>query len=103
MNELEQIFTEMLNNIDDHKQTYSKPEWTNKLIVQTWIKANEHKLKNLFISGVSKSSNVFLVGDNVLFGHQKGKVVWTSFRYVDIKLINGKLHQGIPVALVKHP
>lgn len=54
MNGLEQIFTEMLNNIDDHRQTYSKPEWTNKLIVQTWIKANEHKLKNLFIPGVSQ-------------------------------------------------
>ena len=59
--------------------------------------------KALIIDDVSKSSNVFLVGDNVLFGHQKGKVVWTSVRYVDIKLINGKIHQGIPVVLVKHP
>ena len=57
MKELEQIFTEMLNNIEDHKQTYNKPEWTNEVIVQTWIKANEHKLKNLFISGVSNCNN----------------------------------------------
>lgn len=42
----------MLNNIDDNKETYSKPEWTNKVIVQTWIKAHETQLKKLFISGV---------------------------------------------------
>ena len=53
MNELEQIFTEMLNNIDDCKQVYNKPEWDNRKIVQTWIKAHETQLKKLFISGVS--------------------------------------------------
>ncbi len=55
MNELEQIFTEMLNHIDDHKEAYDKPQWTNEAIVKTWIKTNESKLKNLFISGVVKS------------------------------------------------
>lgn len=53
MNELEQIFTEMLNHIDEHKEAYNKPQWTNEAIVKTWIKTNEIKLKNLFISGVT--------------------------------------------------
>ena len=57
MNELEQIFTEMLNHIDDHKEAYNKPQWTNQAIVKTWIKTNESKLKNLFISGVSNCNN----------------------------------------------
>ena len=102
MNELEQIFTEMLNHIDDHKEAYNKPQWTNEAIVKTWIKTNESKLKNLFISGVSNPLNVFLVGDNVYFGHKKAKVIWTSVRYVDIKLINGKMYQGVPVSVIRH-
>ena len=60
MNELEQIFTEMLNHIDDHKEAYNKPQWTNEAIVKTWIKTNESKLKNLFIPGVSQRSELLL-------------------------------------------
>jgi len=60
MNELEQIFTEMLNHVDDHKEAYNKPQWTNEAIVKTWIKTNESKLKNLFISGVSQRSELLL-------------------------------------------
>lgn len=55
MKELQQIFTEMLNHIDSHKEAYDKPQWTNEAIVKTWIKTNEHKLKNLFIPKVSNS------------------------------------------------
>ncbi len=53
MNELEQIFTEMLNHKDEHWQAYNKPQWDNNKIVKAWIKTNESKLKNLFISGVT--------------------------------------------------
>jgi len=60
MNELEQIFTEMLNHVDDHKEAYNKPQWTNEAIVKTWIKTNESKLKNLFISGASQRSELLL-------------------------------------------
>ncbi len=59
MNELEQIFTEMLNHIDDHKESYNKPQWTNEAIVKTWIKTNENKLKNLLISGVVVPKGTF--------------------------------------------
>jgi len=52
---LEEIFTEMLNHIDNHKEAYKKPQWTNESIVKNWIKKNEHKLKNLFIPIVSNS------------------------------------------------
>lgn len=55
MKELQQIFTEMLNHIDEHKEAYNKPQWTNEAIVKTWIKTNEHKLKNLFIPIVSEN------------------------------------------------
>ncbi len=48
MEKLQQIFTEMLNHIDDHKEAYNKSQWTNEAIVKTWIKTNEHKLKKLF-------------------------------------------------------
>ena len=50
MNELENIFIEMLNHIDDHKESYNKNEWTNEAIVKTWIRANDHRLKKLFIN-----------------------------------------------------
>ncbi len=63
MNELEQIFTEMLNHIDDHKEAYDKPQWTNEAIVKTWIKTNESKLKILGIGGVVKSFTAKQVAD----------------------------------------
>lgn len=58
MEELQQIFTEMLNHIDKHKEAYDKPQWTNEAIVKTWIKTNQHKLKNLFIPIVSQRSEL---------------------------------------------
>lgn len=54
MNELKQIFTNMLNHIDNHKQSYSSPEWTNERIVNAYIKTHEAKLKKLFIPSVSQ-------------------------------------------------
>lgn len=67
-----------------------------------WSAINEVYSK-LRITDVSKSKNVFLVGDNVYFGHKKAKVIWTSVRYVDIQLINGTMYQGIPVSVIRHP
>jgi hypothetical protein len=52
MKELEQIFTEMLNHIDKHKEAYCKPEWTNGAIVKAWVNTQKPELKKLFISGV---------------------------------------------------
>ena len=67
-----------------------------------WSAINDVHSK-LRITDVSKPLNVFLVGDNVLFGHKKAKVIWTSYRYVDIQLINGTMYQGIPVSVIRHP
>lgn len=95
---------EEFNKVLERLRTLNLDRKLNKSLVNKLEAFEEVEgLINLIIPVVSKSLNVFLVGDNVLFGHQKGKVVWTSVRYVDIKLISGKLHQGIPVALVKHP
>ena len=63
----------------------------------------ESLVKKLTLTDVSKPLNVFLVGDNVLFGHKKAKVIWTSVRYVDIQLINGTMYQGVPVSVIRHP
>jgi hypothetical protein len=52
MKGLEQIFTEMLNHIDKHKQAYNKPQWTNEAIVKSWVNTKKPDLKKLFISGV---------------------------------------------------
>jgi len=52
MEELEKIFIEMLDHIDNHKESYNKPQWTNEAIVKTWLKANEHKLKLLGIADI---------------------------------------------------
>jgi len=56
MKELKQIITEMLNHIDNHKQAYNLPEWTNERIANAQIKTHETKLKKLFISGVIDSA-----------------------------------------------
>jgi len=56
MEELEKIFIEMLDHIDDHKESYNKPQWTNEAIVKTWLKVNEHKLKLLGIDDVLESA-----------------------------------------------
>lgn len=47
MNELKQIFTDMLNHIDDHKEAYNKPQWTNEAIVNSWVKTNKIKLNKI--------------------------------------------------------
>jgi hypothetical protein len=47
MEKLIEIFTEMLNHIDNHNYAYKKPQWTNRQIVETWVKTNESKLKNI--------------------------------------------------------
>jgi hypothetical protein len=54
MNGLDEVFIEMLNHIDNHEEGYKG--WSNEDIVKTWIVAQDHKIKNLFISNVSKSS-----------------------------------------------
>lgn len=76
MNELEHIFIEMLNHIDDHKEAYNKPQWTNEAIVKTWIKTNESKLKNLFISSVVNCVYVVTERDN--YGEQLFKGVFAN-------------------------
>lgn len=45
MEELEKIFTEMLNHIDKHKESYNKPQWDNKSIVKAWVKSHDSRLK----------------------------------------------------------
>ena len=58
MEKLIEIFTEMLNHIDNHNYAYKKPQWTNRQIVETWVKTNESKLKNIGdIASVSKIPN----------------------------------------------
>lgn len=42
-----EIFTEMLNHIDNHQYAYKNPQWTNRQIVEAWVKTNEAKLKNI--------------------------------------------------------
>ena len=66
-----------------------------------WSAINDVHSK-LRITSVGNPLNVFLVGDNVLFGHKKAKVIWTSVRYVDIQLIDGTMYQGIPTSVIKH-
>lgn len=58
MEELQKIFTEMLDHIDDHRKAYDKPQWTNEAIVKVWIKTKESELKNLFIYGVSNCADL---------------------------------------------
>ena len=53
MEELKKIFTDMLDHIDNHKDAYKNPEWTNERIVDVWIKTNEAKLKSNVIHDVS--------------------------------------------------
>jgi hypothetical protein len=65
MNELKQIFTDMLNHIDNHKQAYNLPEWTNERIVNAHIKTHETKLKKLFISGVVDSAVLETMHDEI--------------------------------------
>ena len=80
MNELEQIFTEMLNHIDDHKEAYNKPQWTNEAIVKTWVKTNESKLKNLFISGVSQQRELLellteIANSDTIYSNTRHKLI----------------------------
>jgi hypothetical protein len=43
--ELERIFTEMLNHIDEHKEVYIK--WSNEGIVKTWVKTKKTELEKI--------------------------------------------------------
>lgn len=52
MEELEKIITAMLDHIDEHKDAYNKPQWSNKLIVRAWLKTHQEQVKNCLISGV---------------------------------------------------
>ena len=87
-------------NINLLKENELLKKQVEKLLID-----KEKLTKQLNLCGVSKRSeplNVFLVGDNVYFGHKKAKVIYTSVRYVDIKLINGKMYQGVPVSVIRH-
>ena len=47
MEELKGLIEELLNHIDKHKESYDKPEWTNKNIVNAWFRSYDHKFKSL--------------------------------------------------------
>ena len=57
MEELKGLIEELLNHIDDHKEAYNKPEWTNKNIVNAWFRSYDYKFKNLGLFSVSKRFN----------------------------------------------
>lgn len=48
INELTEIFTDMLNHIDFHKEGYNKNKWTNEDIVKTWIRSNKFRIEKIF-------------------------------------------------------
>lgn len=78
----------MLNHIDDHKEAYDKPQWTNEAIVKTWIKTNESKLKNLFISGVSHRRELLIAyekkrGETILMSDTDEDIVDEIMEAID--------------------
>ena len=60
MEELKGLIEELLNHIDNHKEAYNKPEWTNKNIVNAWFRSYDHKFKNLGLFSVSKRSELLI-------------------------------------------
>ena len=60
MEELKGLIEELLNHIDNHKEAYNKPEWTNKNIVNAWFRSYDHKFKNLGLFSVNQQSELLI-------------------------------------------
>lgn len=47
---LQKVFTDMLNHIDTHKESYSTGQWTNDNIVKTWIINYKQELEKIHVA-----------------------------------------------------
>jgi len=60
MEELKGLIEELLNHVDDHKEAYNKPDWTNKNIVNAWFRSHDYKFKNLGLFSVSNRRELLI-------------------------------------------